>query len=214
MNTNDRYNIGYNNEISNKSFVRKLTEMEACGGAVDWVREHGGTSSECWRDCERGDWMAWLAAKTPSITRRQLVGALADCAELSLQYFEAEYPDDKRVRECIDTCRRYAQGKATEEELELSAYSAAASATYAASYAAASYAASAAAASYTAYASAYATYAASAAAASYAASAAASAAAASYAASAAAYANADRGKTLKKCADIMRKHFPNLLDKE
>jgi hypothetical protein len=172
--------------MNNKSFVRKLTEMEACWGAVDWVREHGGTSSECWRDCERGDWMAWLAAETPSITRRQLVGALADCAALSLQYYEAEYPDDKRVRECIDTCRRYAQGKATEEELKV-----AANAAYAA------YAANAAYAAYAAYAAANATYA----------TYAASDAYAAYASSA-----AERGKTLKKCADIMRKHFPSLLE--
>jgi hypothetical protein len=200
MNTNDHYNIGYNNEINNKSFVRKLTEMRACEEAVDWVREHGGTSSECWRDCERGDWMAWLAAKTPSITRRQLVGALADCAALSLQYFEAEYPDDKRVRECIDACRRYAQGKATDKELVAAS---------AASYAAASAAYYAHSAAYYAYSAAYyaAYYAYSAAAAFYAASAA-------YYAHSAASANADRGKTLKKCADIMRKHFPNLLGKE
>jgi hypothetical protein len=134
--------------MDNESFVRKLTKMGACEEAVDWVKSHNGTASECWRDCVRGDWMAWLAAKTPSITRRQLVGALADCAALSLKYFEAEYPKDKRVRECINTCRRYAQGKATEQELR-------------------------------------------------------DATSAAYAA---------RDDILKKCANIMRKHFPNLLE--
>ena len=149
--------------MDNKRFVEYLNKINACEEAVEWVKSHDGTSAECWQDCERGDWMAWLAAKTKSVTRRQLVGALADCAALSLKYYEAEYPDDKRVRECINTCRRYAKGEATDEELK--------EANYAANYAAA-YAANAA------YAAAYA---------------------------------AARIKTLKRCANIFRKHFPDLL---
>ena len=166
--------------MDNKSFVTHLKKIKACEEAVEWVESHGGTPAECWNDCERGDWMAWLAAKTKSITRRQLVGALADCAALSLKYYEAEYPEDKRVRECINTCRRYAKGEATDEELKEAAYTAYAAATAAA---------------YTATAAAYA--------AAYAANAAAYAAYAAYAAA--------RIKTLKRCANIFRKHFPDLL---
>ena len=40
-----------------------------------------------------------------------------DCAARSLKYFEKERPDDKRPRECIETARRFAHGKATQEEL-------------------------------------------------------------------------------------------------
>jgi len=101
--------------------------------------------------------MAWLVAKDAKkfgITKRQLVGALADCAALSLKYYEAEYPNDKRVRETINVCRRYAKGKATDEELK-NAYASAAYAAYA-------------------------------------------------------YASAARTKTLKQCANIFRKHFPDL----
>jgi len=36
-----------------------------------------------------------------------------DCAEHVLPIFEAKYPDDKRVRGCIETTRRYLAGKAT-----------------------------------------------------------------------------------------------------
>ena len=162
--------------MDNKSFVTHLKKIKACEEAVEWVKSHGGTPAECWNDCERGDWMAWLAAKTKSITRRQLVGALADCAALSLKYYEAEYPDDKRVRECINTCRRYAKGEATDEELKEAANAANAAAN----------------AAYAAYAAAYAAYAANAAANAY------------------AYAAA-RIKTLKRCANIFRKHFPDLL---
>jgi len=186
--------------MENKAFVKKLNRLDACTEAVEYVKTHGGTSAECWQDCKRGDWMAWLAAKTPSITHRQLVGALADCAALSLQHYEAKYPDDKRVRECINTCRRYANGKATDKELRDAASAAhAASATSAAAFAAyaAASVASAASASAASAASAFA--------------AAAAAASAAYAAASAAYAAA-RKETLKQCADIFRTHFPNYGD--
>jgi len=41
-----------------------------------------------------------------------------DCAEQSLQYYENEYPDDKRPREAIETARKYANGEATQNELD------------------------------------------------------------------------------------------------
>jgi hypothetical protein len=197
--------------MDNKRFVKYLNKINACEEAVKLVKSHGGTSSECWNDCERGDWMAWLTAKTKGITRRQLVGALADCATLSLKCYEAKYPDDKRVRECINTCRRYAKGEATDEELKeaaSAAYAAANAASYAASYAA--YAAANAASYAT---SAAATSAANASNATYAAAYAANATAyAAYAAAAASSAaRAARIKTLKRCANIFRKHFPDLL---
>ena len=148
--------------MTNKQFLAHLKRIGACEEAVTWVREHGGTPAELWRDCTRGDWMNWLLVhdqKKLGVTKPQLVGALADCAALSLKYFEAEYPDDKRVRKCINTCRKYAQGKATGEELE-NASSAASAATYAAY----------------------------------------------------AYAHIPYYKKLARCANILRKHFPNLLD--
>ena len=186
--------------MDNKQFSAQLKKIDACKEAREWVKSHGGTFAECWNDCGRGDWMAWLVAirqKKLGITKRQLVGALADCAALSLKYYEKEYPKDKRVRECINTCRRYAQGKATDEELTTAADAAADAAAYAAFPAdAAAYAADAAA--HVAYAAAYVAYA---------------AACVAYAADAAAYAAA-RTKTLKKCADVFRKHFPELLEKE
>ena len=40
-----------------------------------------------------------------------------DCAARSLKYFEKERPDENRPRECIETARRFAHGKATQEEL-------------------------------------------------------------------------------------------------
>jgi hypothetical protein len=232
--------------VSNKVFSRMLSKVNACGEAREWVKQNGGDAATLFQECERGDWMAWIIAKMELVDKRQLVGALADVAALSLKYYETKYPKDKRVRECINICRRYAKGKATDEELKAAAdaayaaaYAAAADA-YAAAYAAdAAYAARAAAraaayaayaayaaaadaayaAAYAADAAAYAAYAARAAAyaaayAAYAARAAARAAAfaayAAYVAADAAYVAA-RMKSLKKSADIIRKHFPDLV---
>ena len=138
-------NIKTMKPISNKAFTRLLREAGACSEAREWVGQHGGNSAEIWRDCVRGDWMAWIVAKEGEkfgVTRRELVGALADCAALSLKYYESKYPDDMRVRDCIKICRAYARGKATDEELSSAAHAA----TYAADAAAqAAYAADAAA---------------------------------------------------------------------
>ena len=187
--------------MSNKAVMHLLREKEACQEARTWVEKHGGNSSELWRDCVRGDWMAWIIARNADkfgITKPQLVGALADCAALSLKFYEKEYPKDKRVRDCINTCRKYTKGQATDEELGTAAYAA-----YDAAYDASAAYASAASAAY-AYAAASAAYAANA-----------SAAAAAYASAAAnaayaAAAYAAKTETLEKCADIFRKHFPNL----
>ena len=200
--------------VSNKVFLRQLKKVGACQEAVEWVFEHGGDAKELFRDCKRGDWMAWIIAKMELVTKREMVGALADIAALSLKYYEKEYPKDKNVRECINTCRRYAKGKATDKELEVAAY-AAAHAVNAAAHAvnAADHAAHAA--DHAAHAAAYAAYALA-----NAANALANALvnAADHAAYAAAYAAANaaayavaREKTLKKCADILRRHFPDLV---
>jgi hypothetical protein len=42
-----------------------------------------------------------------------------DCAEHVLKYFEEEYPDDDRVRNCINVARMYANGEVTIRELKL-----------------------------------------------------------------------------------------------
>ncbi len=41
----------------------------------------------------------------------------ADCAEHVLSVFEKRYPTDARPRKCIRVARRYAKGKATQQEL-------------------------------------------------------------------------------------------------
>ena len=63
------------------------------------------------------------------------------CARQSLQYWQAAYPNNRRVRDCIDTAERFNDGIATEKEMA-TARSAASSAAQSAACSAAEFAAS------------------------------------------------------------------------
>jgi hypothetical protein len=171
--------------VKNKQTVaERLTKIGACSEAVEWSKQFGMSAKRAWIACERGDHMLWLCGKLSgppeSDGRKKLVLCCCECARLSLPIYEARYPNDGRVRKCLDTAERWARGEATIEELREAR--AAAYAAYAADAADACLAADAAAA-YAA--AAYAAY--------------------SYAANAA---NAANASTLKQCADIVRKHYP------
>ena len=119
-----------------------LSGLGACHEAVAWVRESKCRSLEtAWKKCERGDWMLWYAGKLSGPVgdekRKLLVLACCACARLSLPLFEKRYPDDKRVRDCIETAEKWARGEATVEALQVARRNCYAAAAYAAAAAAA-----------------------------------------------------------------------------
>ena len=59
-----------------------------------------------------------LLRPVDAYTDRSLRLFACDCAEHVLHYYEDEYPDDNRPRECIEVARRYANGNATDDELD------------------------------------------------------------------------------------------------
>jgi hypothetical protein len=165
-----------------------LTTHDACDEAIAWVESsRRKLAAKIWDDCERGDWMLWIAARA-GVDRKLLVSAACLCAREALKYVK---PGEDRPRIAIETAERWVRGEATIEEVRAARNAAddhaAASAAYAAAYAA--------------YAAAYA-----AASAAYAADAAYAAAAyAAYAAAAAAaYAYAARKRSLARSADLVR----------
>ena len=183
-----------------KTHILALKKLGACSDAVAFADKYDSTQA-AWDACPRGDWLLWLlgrlAGPVDSDSRKKLVGVCAEIAELVLPIFEKRRPNDKRVRECIETCKRYAIGQATIDEVR-TARSAAAAA-YDAAYAAAADAAAA-------YAAAAATTIASA-------DADAAAAYAAYAAyAAAAYSAADAAKTKLK-TDILNYAIKVLVSK-
>jgi hypothetical protein len=148
--------------------------------------------------------MLWCLRATRQDSRKIASQLAIEFAGLSLCYFEAKYPNDKRPHDAIQAARDFNYGKITIVELREKRAAAADAAAYAAD-AAAYAAAAAAAAAYAADAAAYAADAYAAAAYAAAAAAAYAAAAAAYAAAAAAAADAAaRQKMRDKQSDIIR----------
>ena len=92
-----------------------LTKLKACKPALDWVGDK--TIEQAWNECQRGDWLLWLAAKL-DIDRKILVYAASQCARTSLQYVPI---DEKRPLIAIETAERWTRGEATLEEVKIAA---------------------------------------------------------------------------------------------
>jgi hypothetical protein len=142
------------------NWTRKLKALGACSEAIEYAKQHE-TFSVAWEQCERGDWMLWLAGKITD-DRKALVKAACECARLALPYVRK---GELRPLRAIVTAEAWTRGEATIERIKAAASSAASSAAaytvssavaYDAAYAAvssaaassAAYAASAAAAAY------------------------------------------------------------------
>ena len=149
----------------------EVRRLNPCGDAMIWLSRRLDAAT-AWRECPRGDWMLWLLGRCSgppeSESRRRLVLAACDCADLALPFARGV-----NAGEAV----RVARGWAMQDGTTLEQVRDAAAADAAAAAAAYAYAANAAA-----------------------------DAAAAYAAYAAA---AARIKALSRCADIVRKHYPN-----
>jgi hypothetical protein len=140
----------------------KLEKINACKDAIEWVATQKNYK-EAWMNCERGDWMLWLA-KRLRVDDRKLTLAKFKCANQVRHLMK-----DPRSLAALDAAEKSGNGEISRDELDTAAYAAAYAAYAAAAYAA--YAAAYAAAAYAAYAAyaaadaaAYAAYAAAAAA--------------------------------------------------
>ena len=172
-----------------KTFKDILIKLKACESGRDWVGDK--TVEEFVKDCQRGDWMLWLAKKL-DVGIKPLTLTKGYCAK-TVEHLMKDERSKKAVQAAID----FGKGKITKEELDADAYDAATAAAYAA------------------YAAAYAAYAAA-----YAADTAADAADtadtaddAAYAAYAAADTAADDARTKNRLltADICRKYIGQIL---
>lgn len=122
------------------TFSETLKAMDACLPAIQWVGDK--TIEQAWMECERGDWMLWLADKL-NIDQKLLVSVACDCAEPALKYITE---GELRPAIAIETARAWCDVRATLEQV-ITSYIAADDAAYAYAEAdaeAAAYAASAA----------------------------------------------------------------------
>ena len=181
--------------------TKRLDKFCPCSVARKWMKSQKN-ATEAWNNCERGDWMLWIAKKL-NVDNRKLTMAKAMCAKQVDHLMK-----DQRSKDAIQACIDYFNGIIT--RVQLNAAYAAAYAAYAAAYAAdAADAADADAAVAAADAAAVAAADAAAAAAANAAYAAACAAADAADADAADAADADAARTtsLKRSADICREYL-------
>ncbi|KKL52844.1 hypothetical protein LCGC14_2281380 [marine sediment metagenome] len=166
-----------------RKWTTPIKRLGACEDAVEWASQYK-TPEKAWINCKRGDWMLWLLGKLAgepgSDSRKPLVLAACECARLSLPYVKK---GDKRPLKAMEVAEQWAKGEGniTLEDVRAAAF-------YAASYAAS-------AASSAAYSAASSAYSAD------------SAASSAYSAAYSAYSPV-RQRTLKQCADIVRKHYP------
>jgi hypothetical protein len=195
-----------------KTLKEFLKKHNACEDGYLFAKDF--TLEQFLNNCERGDWILWLFARSNPRNKELRTLIAGHCANTVRHLMENE-----RSKEAVDMAIKYGEGKATRKQLDdayaaaYAAYAAADAANAAANAADAAAATTAAAAATTAAAAAanaaYAAYAAANAAAAAAANAAdaADAAAAAYDAYAATNAAA-RKKNQKLTADICRKYLP------
>lgn len=111
-----------------------LIKLDACDEAIEWAGDR--TIEEIVKDCDRGDWLLWLAKKI-DIELQPLTLAKGHCANTVRHLMK-----DERSIKAVDMAIAFGEGRATMEELNNAAYAVAvADAAYAAAAAAAAEAA-------------------------------------------------------------------------
>lgn len=111
--------LGQPSAAETLTFVDQLRSKNAKADFVTWVEQNKITSSgQAWEKLKNPSWMFDLAEmKDVTLDSYKLRLFGCDCAEKVLECFERQHPTDKRPRLAIETSRRFAQGKATKEEL-------------------------------------------------------------------------------------------------
>ena len=170
----------------------EIDKYDPCLDAIKF-RSRYQTFEDAWNNCERGDWMLWIAQRV-GVDVRTLTLSKALCAKTVIHLMK-----DHRSVDAVNVAERFGRGEADEEELRNAAYAAATAASSSSA--------------------AYAAYAAAAHAAAHAASSSSAAAEAAYAASdadaaaAAAAASKNRKQTAGICREILTKDVLSKIEK-
>ena len=91
-----------------------LKGLWACEEARVWAATQPDLQT-AWSNCQRGDWMLWLVARTTVSTDDPRLRLMAcDFAEAVLHLIPE---GEERPRKAIEVARRFAAGEATREEL-------------------------------------------------------------------------------------------------
>jgi hypothetical protein len=103
----------------------KLEKIDACSDAIEWVATQKNYK-EAWQNCERGEWMLWLA-KMLKVNDRKLTLAKFKCANQVRHLMK-----DPRSLAALDAAEKYGNGEISRDELDTAAAADADAAAYAA----------------------------------------------------------------------------------
>ena len=109
--------------MNSTAFTCHLQRFNACSRAQIWAQ--GKSLQQAWKQCQRGDWLLWLAARA-GVDYRQVVLAACDCAEQAAPHWT---PDTQLACAwALDAARRWVVGKTDLEEVRAAACTATAAA--------------------------------------------------------------------------------------
>ena len=91
-----------------KHWTDRLKKLNACPEAVVWAKRYA-TFEDAWVECDRGDWMLWLAARVFYDRKASVLCACA-CARLALCYVPN---GEERPRKAIEAAEAWVRGEVT-----------------------------------------------------------------------------------------------------
>ena len=93
-----------------ENFIAKLENLNACEDSIEWLSTQDNLQ-QAWEDCERGDWLLWLAARL-KINERKLFLAKGLVVEQVIHLM-----NDERSIEAVKATIDYGRGKISKDEL-------------------------------------------------------------------------------------------------
>ena len=90
----------------------KIEKLHSCREGIKWTRSQKNYKT-AWQNCERGDWMLWLANRL-NVDDRKFTMAKAMCAKQVEHLMK-----DQRSKDALQACFDYGNGKISRDELNV-----------------------------------------------------------------------------------------------
>lgn len=91
--------------------TKKLRKLNACSDAIQYVKSQK-TIISAWQNCERGDWMLWLASML-KVDLQLLTLTKGKCAETFIHLMK-----DQRSKDAVRAAIAFGEGTITRQELD------------------------------------------------------------------------------------------------
>jgi len=109
--------------MKSKFTLTDLEKLSPCSDVLQYARKYNSLSV-AWDECERSDWMIWIARKRGLLDKPTSVKLACIFAKHVLGIYEKKYPDEKRPRHAIEAALKWLK-EPTEENHKAAAAAAA-----------------------------------------------------------------------------------------